>query len=102
MKGAHGHGDVLTHKRSNAMPHLVGGAVGEGDGEDGVRRVATYQETVRDMASDDARLAAPRSGEDEERTPFVQHDEALLGVQAGKQTGVVLALDREVPVSRRW
>ena len=65
----------------NALSHFGGSLVGEGDGEDGVRRDSALVDEVGDAVSDDARLARARSGEDQHR-PVDGHDcLTLLGIK---------------------
>ena len=59
--------DVVAEQRREARAHLARGLVGEGDREDAVRRHVVRRDEVRDAVDDDARLAAARAGEDEQR-----------------------------------
>ena len=75
------------HERLDALPHLAGGLVGEGDGQD-VARPHALLEQVGDAAGDDARLAAAGAGEDQQRALEVR-DRLALGVgQVGEQVGL--------------
>ncbi len=47
----------------DALGHLVGGLVGEGDGEDGVRGHAALLDEIGDAVRDDAGLAGACAGE---------------------------------------
>ena len=72
------------HEGLDALAHLAGGLVGEGDGED-VAGPDALLEQVGDAAGDDARLAAAGAGQDEQR-PFDVRDGLALGVgQVGEQ-----------------
>jgi hypothetical protein len=55
----------------NALFHLFGGFVGEGDGEDAARVDAPLGDEPRDTMREDASLAAARAGEDEQGTVAV-------------------------------
>ncbi len=72
------------------LAHLARGLVGEGDGEDAPRRDAAHLDQVGHPAGDDARLAAARAGQHEERAipmedrfplGLVQVFEEFVGVQ---------------------
>ena len=71
----------VAEQRLDALPHLLGRLVGEGDRDHlaGVR-VAVADE-VRDAVGDDARLAGPGAGEDQQRAVHLEHGLALFGVQ---------------------
>ena len=47
----------------DALGHLLGGLVGEGDGEDGVRGHASFLDEIGDAVRDDASLAGACAGE---------------------------------------
>ena len=51
----------------DALAHLAGGLVGEGDGEDAIGPHAAAQQ-LGDAEGDDARLARAGAGEDEQRS----------------------------------
>ena len=55
-------------QRGHALAHLVGGLVGEGDGQNGGRGNVLRRDDVRDAVRDDAGLAAARAGQDQQRT----------------------------------
>ena len=65
----------------DALGHLGGGLVGEGDGEDGVRRDTALLDEIGDAVRDDARLARARSGKDEHRTVDGLDCLTLLGIK---------------------
>ncbi len=71
--------DRRPAKPLEAGAHLAGRLVREGDGEDAPRRDVLARDEVRDPIGDDARLAAARAREDEER-PFGVNDSAGLGL----------------------
>jgi hypothetical protein len=74
---------VGSEQLGDALAHLAGRLVGEGDRED--RLVRTRQaacEEIRDAVDEDARLAGSRACEDEQRPPAVLDRLALFGVQA--------------------
>ena len=72
---------VGAEQRLDARPHLFGRLVGERDREHFVRFCVAVADEVRDAARDDARLARPRAGEDEQRPFQVQDRLALFGVE---------------------
>ena len=51
----------------DALGHLGGGLVGEGDSEDGIRRDAALLDEIGDAVRDDAGLARAGSGQDQHR-----------------------------------
>ncbi len=65
----------------DALGHLVGGLVGEGDGEDGVGRDAALLDEIGDAVGDDAGLAGAGAGEDEHRAVDGFDGFALLRIQ---------------------
>ena len=75
----------VAEQRRHALLHLLGRLVREGDRDHlaGVR-VAGADE-VGDAVGDDARLARPGAGEDEQRAVDLQHGLALFGVQFVKE-----------------
>ena len=74
-------GDLGAEERLDARPHLLRRLVGEGDREDFVGLRVAVADEVGDAAGDDARLARPRAGEDEQRAVQVQDRLALFGVE---------------------
>ena len=60
--------DLFAAELLQPRPHLAGGLVGERDGQDAPRRHARARYEIRDAVGDDARLAAARAGEHEQRT----------------------------------
>ena len=76
--------------------HLAGRLVGEGDGENRIRRYPGVLNEVRNTVGDDARLAAAGSGQDQHR-PFDGLDRlALLWIQF-----VEKMLQRQSPIPDR-
>ena len=65
----------------DARLHLAGSLVGKRDREDIPRRNVVLGDEVGDAVREDARLAAPGSGEYEQGAFVVQHGLALRGVQ---------------------
>ena len=63
--------------------HLLGGLVGEGDGQDLIRP-DPFVDEMGDAAGDDARLAAAGPGEDEQGAFGAQHRFALGRRQVGE------------------
>ena len=80
-----------------AREHLAGGAVGEGEQEDAVRRDAALDE-VDDAVDERAGLARPGGGEDEQGAVGGGGGLELLGVQEGAQVGH----GRGAIAGRRW
>ena len=65
----------------DALPHFVGGLIGEGDRQDGGRRHPPRGDDIRDAVGDDAGLAAARAGQNQKRPFRMHHRFALLRVQ---------------------
>jgi hypothetical protein len=86
VEGANPH-PAARNKGLDALAHLAGGLVGEGDGED-VAGVDAHAEQVGDAAGDDARLAAAGGGEDEQGPLGVEDGLALGLVEVGEQVGL--------------
>ena len=81
------HPDLLAgREHGQATLHLVGGLVGEGEGDDLPGGDALGQQ-VRDAVRDDARLAAAGAGEDQQRAVDVG-DSFALGVGEGVEQSV--------------
>ncbi len=69
----------------DALRHLAGGLVGEGDGENGVGRDALFLNEPGDSAGDDAGLARAGAGKDEQRALGGFNSSALFGIQIGEE-----------------
>ena len=65
----------------DALAHLVGGLVGEGDGHD-LPGLDAGGDQVGDPMGEHPRLAAAGAGQDQQRTDWVRHRLALRRVQA--------------------
>ena len=65
----------------HALAHLSGGLVREGDGQDALGRDPAGTDQVGDPVGQDARLAAARPRQDQQRTLRGLDGSALLGVQ---------------------
>ena len=76
---------VDAEQRLDARPHLLGGLVGEGDGEDAVGLGEPLADEVGDAMRDDARLARARAGEDQQRTFGLENGFLLFGIEAGEE-----------------
>ena len=76
---------VAARQRGDALPHLLGRLVGEGDGEHLVRARQPLLHGVRDPVRDDACLAGAGAGENQHRTVGVHHGLALFGIQRREQ-----------------
>ena len=79
------------------LPELARGAVGERHGEDPVRPDGLDADQVRDPVGDDARLARPGAGEDEQRAVGRRDGPGLLGVHPRQDllgAGLAARLDR--------
>lgn len=70
-----------ANKVGNALAHLVGGFVGESDGEDIAAGDALFDE-VRDAIGDDARFAGAGPREDEHRAFGGEYGFALLRIES--------------------
>ena len=75
---------MVAQQSLHALPHLLGGFVGEGDREDVPRRHAFFGDQVGDAMSDDARLAGAGAGENQQRAFGCLDGFALLFVE-GRQ-----------------
>ena len=69
----------------DALGHLGGGLVGEGDGEDGIRRDALRLNEIGDAVGDDAGLARAGAGQDEQRAVRGLDGGALLRIHLFEQ-----------------
>ena len=66
---------------SHALAHLAGGLVREGDGQDALGRDPAGADQMGDAVGEDARLAASRPGQHQQRALGGLDGPALLGVQ---------------------
>ena len=73
---------VGLQQRRHARPHLFGGLVGEGDGEDAIGRRQAGRDDVSDPMRDDTRLPRTGAGQNEHGAIGVQHSLALLGIES--------------------
>ncbi len=88
MEGADEPAEVVAAKQApDALAHLAGGLVGEGDGEDAPRGDAALADQVGDAVRDDAGLAGAGAGEDEQRAVTVGDRLDLGRIQAAQQGG---------------
>ena len=76
-------------QRLRARLHLPRRLVGEGDGQDALRGHPLVEDEVGDPMGDDAGLAAPGAGEDEDGPLARQHRLPLLRVQPREQWGLL-------------
>ena len=83
----------------DALAHLAGGLVGEGDGEDGVGSDAFFLDEPGDAAGDDAGFAGAGSGKDEQRTLGGLDGGALFGIQIVEERLHVPGPGGKVPIS---
>ncbi len=82
VEGAQPDPEVLAAEEDlRARPHLARGLVGEGERENRALGDAALAHQVGDAAGQDARLAAPRAGQNQKGTARVFHRLALHGVQ---------------------
>ncbi len=83
VEGADGHalGIAPVHDLADALAHLVGGLVGEGDGGDVARRIAAFLDEVGQLVGDDARLAAARTGQHQQGAIEIFYCFALRGIE---------------------
>ena len=72
---------MLSSSSADAFSHLVGGLIGEGDGQDGTAGHALLDQ-MGDAIGDDARLAGARAGQNEDRTVGGEDSFTLLRIQA--------------------
>ena len=82
-RNPHGAGNPSEH-RLQALAHLPGGLVGEGDGQDLPGVGAPGRDEVGDAARQDPGLARTGPGYDEQRAAFVDDRLVLLGVEAAE------------------
>ena len=71
----------------NALGHLFGGLVGEGDGKDVVGRNAALLYQISNAVSDDARFAGAGAGEQQHGAIDRQDALALLRIHVGEKVG---------------
>ena len=76
-----------SHQRADALFHLVGGLVGEGDGQDLERRDVLLSDEPGDAMGEDARLAGAGTRHHQLRTAAVGDRVFLGGVQPLEQVG---------------
>ena len=83
MEGAEPHPPrLLPQVHGNPFPHFARRLVGEGDGEDAVRRHSVFAHQVGDPAGERPGLPGARTREHQKRPLEVEHGGPLLGVQA--------------------
>ena len=73
----------LSHDLVDALLHLLGGFVGEGHGQNGVRRGAAFFDQVGDAVRDDAGLARARTGQQQHRAVHRGNALLLLRIHVG-------------------
>ena len=86
VKGRHPH--PLGHRADqggDALAHLVGRLVGEGDGEQPERRHVARRDQVGDASGEHPGLARAGAGDHQQRTVAVQHGATLGRVEPGQQ-----------------
>ena len=71
-----------AHQPLQALPHLSGSLIGEGDPENAVGANSTHPHQVGDAVGDDPGLAAARPSHDKQRPLDSLHSLPLRGVQA--------------------
>jgi len=76
--------DRFADQRADALAHLAGGLVGEGDGEDLAGPRLAGGKNVGDACGQHPRLAGPRPGEHQHRSVQGLDRLALLRVESGK------------------
>ena len=85
-----GHPHFLGHRAdelADPFLHLVGGLVGEGDGQDGERRDLEVSDQVGDPVGQHPGLARPGPGHHQDRPAGVGDGLALHGIQPVQQRG---------------
>jgi hypothetical protein len=73
----------LAHHLVQALAHLVGGLVGEAQGDDALGRLPALEQ-VHDAVRDDPRLARAGAREHQQRPLGVGDGLALIGVEAAE------------------
>ena len=76
---------ILADERCHALAHLLGRFVRERHREHLIRLCMAVADDVGDAVRDDARLAGPRAGENEQGAFGVEHGLALFGVEFGEE-----------------
>ncbi len=76
---------AVRHELVDPDRHLVGGLVGEGQGEDLRRLRPVGGDQPRDPARDHLGLAGPRASDDQQRSAAVGHGATLLRVETPKE-----------------
>ena len=74
-------------QRLDALAHLVGGLVGERDGEDAERADALLLDEVGDAMGEHPGLARAGAGDDQQRSLGVHDRVELVGVELGGRHG---------------
>ena len=89
VEGAHGDlsAGLLADQADDPLAHLAGGLVGEGHGQDVPGPDALDADEVGDPMGQDAGLAGPGAGQDEERALRRRDRAGLLRVEAGHDLG---------------
>ncbi len=83
VEGHHPHGPgPRAHQGGHARRHLAGRLVGEGDGQDLLRRHVARREQVGDPVREHAGLPRPRTRDDEQRPALVHDGGALLRIES--------------------
>ncbi len=87
MEGAHPDSarSRAAQQRMNAIAHLMGGLVGEGDRQDAARSDAARPDQVGDAVRQHAGLARPGAGQHEQRAARMRNGLALRWVQGREQ-----------------
>src|SRR5690606_27789874 len=82
VEGAHHHpAGAFAHKALDAVLHFAGGLVCEGKRQDIPGRDVVLLDEVGDADGEYARLAAPRTGDDQQRAVDGSHGQALFRVE---------------------
>ena len=83
----HPHGPgPRAHQGGHARCHLAGRLVGEGDGQDLLRRHVARREQVGDPVRQHPGLARARTRDDEQRPALVYHGGALLRIESVEES----------------
>ena len=97
----HPHGPGLrADQRGDPGGHLPGRLVGEGDGQDLLRRHVPGGEQVGDPVGEHAGLPRARARHDQQRAALVHHGSALLRIESVEEG--IYSEGGHVPKGRRW
>jgi hypothetical protein len=76
---------IAAEQRLDARAHLLGGFIGKGHREDAAGVGHAFADQIGDAVRNDAGLARPCAGENEQRAMGMDDGVLLLGVQRGEE-----------------